>query len=211
MDRSMRERRFDETREAILASAAEVLNARGFEKATTREIARSAGVAEGTLYTHFRNKRDILLTLVRGFAEKASGLFYEKLDETVESGADVPGIAARFFFERLRFFRDGLSPTLIFYHAKRDAEVRGILEHFLVNSMDELLRKPLKRLIRAGTMRSMDADFLVDFMRSMVFGLAVLMDLGAFETREPTDPEVMSRMARDVIWYGLSARKEMQT
>jgi AcrR family transcriptional regulator len=43
-------------RERILAAAVTVIRARGIVAATTKEIARSAGVSEGSLYNHFANK-----------------------------------------------------------------------------------------------------------------------------------------------------------
>lgn len=43
-------------RDRILAAAVEVIQARGIVAATTKEIARSAGVSEGSLYNHFANK-----------------------------------------------------------------------------------------------------------------------------------------------------------
>ncbi|GAA0233832.1 TetR/AcrR family transcriptional regulator [Actinomadura nitritigenes] len=43
-------------RERILAAAVEVIRQRGVTAATTKEIARSAGVSEGSLYNHFANK-----------------------------------------------------------------------------------------------------------------------------------------------------------
>ncbi len=43
-------------RDRILAAAVTVIRARGIVAATTKEIARSAGVSEGSLYNHFANK-----------------------------------------------------------------------------------------------------------------------------------------------------------
>lgn len=43
-------------RDRILAAAVAVIQARGIVAATTKEIARSAGVSEGSLYNHFANK-----------------------------------------------------------------------------------------------------------------------------------------------------------
>ncbi|HZU16911.1 MAG TPA: helix-turn-helix domain-containing protein, partial [Candidatus Dormibacteraeota bacterium] len=40
-------------RERIVAAAARVIRERGVVNATTREIAREAGVSEGSLYNHF--------------------------------------------------------------------------------------------------------------------------------------------------------------
>jgi AcrR family transcriptional regulator len=54
-----------ETRERILAAARQVIVQRGLVGATTKEIARAAGVSEGTLYNHFRNKEDLFLSTLR--------------------------------------------------------------------------------------------------------------------------------------------------
>jgi AcrR family transcriptional regulator len=43
-------------RERIVAAAARVIRERGVTGATTREIARAAGVSEGSLYNHFESK-----------------------------------------------------------------------------------------------------------------------------------------------------------
>ena len=45
-----------DTRQALLDAALQVFLERGFARATTREIAQTAGVAEGTIYRHFADK-----------------------------------------------------------------------------------------------------------------------------------------------------------
>ena len=48
------------TREQLLAAATTVFGERGFARATTKEIAKLAGVAEGTIYRHFADKQELL-------------------------------------------------------------------------------------------------------------------------------------------------------
>ncbi len=48
-----------DTRQALIDAALEVFLQRGFARATTREIARTAGLAEGTIYRHFVDKYDL--------------------------------------------------------------------------------------------------------------------------------------------------------
>jgi AcrR family transcriptional regulator len=53
-----------EQREAqILDAAARVFARKGYERATTREIAAEAGVSEGTIYNYFHSKRDLLIAM----------------------------------------------------------------------------------------------------------------------------------------------------
>src|SRR6266545_2479305 len=53
------------TRERILDATKQVIQARGLARVTTKEIARAAGVAEGTLFKYFERKDDLLLAAVQ--------------------------------------------------------------------------------------------------------------------------------------------------
>lgn len=65
---------------AILEAASAVFNEKGYAKASMAEIARRAGVADGTLYLYVKNKED----LVRGVLAR----FYAQLTETAQRGVD---------------------------------------------------------------------------------------------------------------------------
>ncbi len=55
----------EERKTQILNAAAKVFAQRGFERATIAEIAREAGVAEGSIYNYFKNKGDLLVSIPR--------------------------------------------------------------------------------------------------------------------------------------------------
>ena len=62
----------DKTRQRLFEAATEILNRRGIQGATTREIARRAGVHEVTLFRHFKSKEQLLRAILkRGLAAKA--------------------------------------------------------------------------------------------------------------------------------------------
>ncbi|MDI4646062.1 TetR/AcrR family transcriptional regulator [Cohnella hashimotonis] len=48
----------------ILAAAIEVFAAKGYAGSSTSEIAQRAGVAEGTIFRHYRTKKDLLVSIV---------------------------------------------------------------------------------------------------------------------------------------------------
>jgi AcrR family transcriptional regulator len=52
------------TRRTILDAAQRLIEKEGFVRLTTREIAREAGCAEGTLFKHFKRKEDLCLAVV---------------------------------------------------------------------------------------------------------------------------------------------------
>ena len=53
----------------ILHTAIEIIYEKGFNATTTAEIAKKAGVAEGTIFRHYKTKKDILLNIFENFAE----------------------------------------------------------------------------------------------------------------------------------------------
>ncbi|TKK86745.1 helix-turn-helix transcriptional regulator [Herbidospora galbida] len=59
-------------RARILAAAAEVFDAHG-TSASTEEVARTAGVAIGTVFRHFPTKADLLTALMKDLQERLAG------------------------------------------------------------------------------------------------------------------------------------------
>jgi AcrR family transcriptional regulator len=58
---SRREQNKDTRRRRIVAAALDLFQAKGFDRTTTRAIAKKAGIAEGTLFNYFPTKEDIAL------------------------------------------------------------------------------------------------------------------------------------------------------
>jgi len=50
-------------RDMILEAAAAVFAEKGYQRATMKEVAARAGIAPGTIYLYFKNKRDLLLAI----------------------------------------------------------------------------------------------------------------------------------------------------
>ena len=63
----------DLTRERLLDAAAQTFSRDGIRGATTREIARKAGVNEVTLFRHFKSKEQLLRSVLqRGLASEVA-------------------------------------------------------------------------------------------------------------------------------------------
>ena len=61
---SLDELRTNLRRTQILEAATRVFAEKGYHRATTKDIARAAGVAEGTIYLYFENKSELLIALM---------------------------------------------------------------------------------------------------------------------------------------------------
>lgn len=65
----------------ILNAALEVFARKGFHEAKISEIARSAGVADGTIYLYFKNKDDLLISLFEAKIEQINAGLQRELDQ----------------------------------------------------------------------------------------------------------------------------------
>jgi AcrR family transcriptional regulator len=104
----------DLTRQRLVRAALELFTAEGYHVTTTPQIAKKAGVAEGTIYRHFRSKQHLLNELYRAAARRATKLVAEtdamnvgareKLNELgrglAAGAAQEPAIARLFFIQR---------------------------------------------------------------------------------------------------------------
>ncbi|MEH1851869.1 MAG: TetR/AcrR family transcriptional regulator [Nostoc sp.] len=67
-----------QTRTRILEAAQRLFASQGFDGTTTRDLAQAAGVAEGTLFRHFPNKKAILVEVATsGWVEILTDLLTE--------------------------------------------------------------------------------------------------------------------------------------
>jgi AcrR family transcriptional regulator len=66
------------TRRKLLDAARELFTAQGFEAAATRDIARAAGTASGTLFNYFPSKEAIAVALVGEALEAARADFLKR-------------------------------------------------------------------------------------------------------------------------------------
>jgi AcrR family transcriptional regulator len=63
----------------ILEAAYQLLTDVNYQNMTTARIAEAAGVAEGTLYRYFKNKRQLLFEVLKHFGDRIMGEIFHKV------------------------------------------------------------------------------------------------------------------------------------
>ena len=94
--------RSTDKRERILAAAVKVFAAKGFYCARVSDVAREAGVADGTIYLYFESKEDLL----RGLYEENMGKINEGVREIVDGDGPVLQKVSQFFEAWAQFALD---------------------------------------------------------------------------------------------------------
>jgi len=67
--------------ERILDAAVKVFAKKGFYQSRVSDIAREAGVADGTIYLYFKNKDDILISIFEEKMRNAISIFQQELSQ----------------------------------------------------------------------------------------------------------------------------------
>jgi AcrR family transcriptional regulator len=93
-------------RQRILTAAVAVLRDRGFAGMTTKEIARAAGISEGSIYNHFAGKTELIgatmFELAAGIREAVARLHSQVGERTVEDNlTDIARAEIAFFLDLL--------------------------------------------------------------------------------------------------------------
>lgn len=63
LDVTEKDKRMSEKQKNIVKAAIELFAERGFSATSTSEIAKRAGVAEGTIFRHYKTKKDLLMAI----------------------------------------------------------------------------------------------------------------------------------------------------
>ena len=164
MTASAPRRRKADRRAEILAAAREVFLDRAYEAASIGEIASRAGCVEGTIYTYFRGKRDLLDAVL---AE-----FYDALISDIEPRlAAISGTRDRLAFLVARHLQiavdDPAVARLIIRESHGQSEYFGSKLHGLNRRYAQFLVGTIREGIARGELRA-DLDPLL--ARDMVFG-----------------------------------------
>lgn len=125
-----REAQRAETRRLVVEAACGLFEAQGYERTTMRAVAEAAGVAVGTIFTHFPDKRALL-----------SAAFHDELEAVVsEAFATLPdgALAARFLH---------LAARLYAFYARRPRLSRVMVAHAAI--LDEGGDGPLQAQLQA--------------------------------------------------------------
>jgi TetR/AcrR family fatty acid metabolism transcriptional regulator len=164
------EERGDRRRTQILDAAARVLADRGYHRTTVRDIAREAGIADGTIYLYFSSKQELLLALVAQLGRVAE----RRADFAELATKDLREFSRTYMgrrFAQIRELRHLF--TAVLPEILADAELReGFAER--VAEAYEAADAELSRRARAGELGDLDPRLLTRVAAATGLGLLLL-------------------------------------
>ena len=186
-------------REAILRAATSVFAHNGYFNSKVADIAREAGVADGTVYLYFKSKEDILHSIFDRGVEEALGAARKQIESVVDPKEKLRQIAF-LHLERLGADRD---LAVVF-----QVELRGstkFMEEFSAAGFAEyltLIRATFEEGQRAGVFR---ADLNAKVVAKILFGALDEMATNWILSKRRYKLAPMADQVLDIFLNGVTA------
>jgi AcrR family transcriptional regulator len=199
----VRRRPREEIREEVLAAAARLFARRGFHGASVEAISEDAGLSTGAIYSNFKGKEDLFLSLYEERIDRRRGELRSAVERAgggqaglAAAGADV---AEAFGSERewfLLYFEFVL-------HAARDPDFARRFRKVRQAGLRELRGGLTDGLEHAGLEPTLPVNELARGLRALSYGLALDRLVG-----DGRGSEVLFGRVTELIFRGLAAESK---
>jgi len=192
-----------QTRTRILQAAQRLFAAKGFEGTTTRDLALTAGVAEGTLFRHFDNKKAILVEVATsGWVDILTDL----LTELSEMGS-YKAIAQVMRRRMWNLQKNADIMRVCFMEVQFHPDLRDRIQTEVIDKMTDVAEAFFQTAIDKGIYRQMDAKLGAKVFLGL-FAIAGFSDNTLIDPN--ASPQEMQKMAEglaDIFLNGVLAKE----
>ena len=189
----------EDTRARILQAALKLFARQGYDRTTTKELANSAKVAEGTLFRYFPNKKAILI-------EVATSGWIEILTDLLTELSEMGSYKAISQVMRRRMLNIQENSDLLrvcFIEAQYHSELKERIQSEVIEKMTDVAEAFFETAISKGIYRQINPKIVAQVFLGM-FAIA------GFSTETIIDPEAspkaMQEMAEgiaDIFLHGV--------
>jgi AcrR family transcriptional regulator len=192
-----------QTRTRILQAAQRLFASQGFDGTTTRDLAQAAGVAEGTLFRHFTNKKAILVQVAtNGWVDILTDLLTE-LSEMGSYKAVAQVMRRRMW--NLRKNADMM--RVCFMEVQFHPDLRDRIQTEVITKMTDVAEAFFQTAMDKGIYRQMDANLVAKVFLGM-FAVAGFSDNTLIEPNaSPQEMQLMAEGLADIFLNGVLAKE----
>ena len=194
----------DDTQEKILGAAQRLFARRGYGGTTTRDLAQAAGVAEGTLFRHFENKKAILIEVAtRGWVELLTDLLTE-----LSEMANYKAIAKVMRKRMLNLSANTDMLRVCFMEAQFHPELRERVQAEVIAKMTDVAEAFFQTAMDRGTYRPMNPRVVARIFLGMFTVAGFSQTTLADEASSPQDMKELAETLADIFLNGVLEHTE---
>lgn len=199
-----------QTKDKIFNAAVKVFSQKGFSASTTNEIAKEAGVAEGSIFRYYKTKKDILRGVMLDYVEK----FEEILDlNSIEilinenKGKSIEHILKALILNRFSIFKKyGPMLKVVNYEIQFHDDIKRIYYEKIMKK-ENLIAKLIAEEIKDNEKyNDVDANVIFKIFHSMLLGSFISIQC---ENKEYSivDVEKEANLLIDVFLNGIRKKQ----
>lgn len=159
-----------ETEAKLLQAAVEIMSSLGYERATTKRIAETAGVNEQLITRYFGGKEGLLVAVLQQYTKTE---FTREHDARPQSGASLTEVITYFLQEADFSIEHEPFSRVALHQAVVDPKVAGAIEQLCRECYRPLLREQLEDCRKRGMLqKDVDSDAIIDALIYVRLGLA---------------------------------------
>ena len=190
-------------RSSILDGAETVFCERGYNKATTKMVAKAAGVGEGTIYNYFKNKHQLLLALL----EK---IVMEPIKRIMlENPPDDPAYFLNLIIENRSLFvrKYGSLLASLLTEISKNPQLMTEFYQKIIKPFSDLLENYLKKQETAGHFRAINPLIISNGIIGAIWLNSAFKESSLDDRYDDISQEKLTEELIDWIIGGLMPRK----
>jgi AcrR family transcriptional regulator len=200
-----------EKEKKILKAAIAVFSEKGYSASTTSEIAKNAGVAEGTIFRYYKTKKDILHSILIHFINSFGGrLIFSSIEKILENAdeKDLRSLFKELLYDRLKL-AESFFPLarIMISEAMFHEDIREALYQSILPKGIKMISTAQEKLKERGLIRSDISSTAM--LRSTMGCLASLIAQKLLFNNKTSIAGFESEIDQviDILLYGLVPRR----
>lgn len=181
----------EDTHTRILQAALRLFAKRGYDGTTTKDLAKSAGVAEGTLFRHFSNKKAILI-------EVATAGWVDILTDLLTELSEMGSYKAVSQVMRRRMLKMSHNSDLMrvcFVEAQYHPELQESIQTEVISKMTDVAEAFFETAMSKGIYRQMNPKIVAKVFLG-IFAIAGFSEQTIIDPE--ASPQAMQEMAEGI-------------
>lgn len=195
---------------SILQAAIKLFAEKGFHASSTAEIAKEAGVAEGTIFRHYKSKKDILIAAVAPMVVKSAAPFLLKDVRTIlqpQKEQPLGEVFTSLYKNRLALLEANRDHArILFQEAFFHEELRDAIINHVGKVAKNLAQQFIESRIASGELRPLPSDMIVRAFISMLAGMVIFKSVDVFDDIPMRSDDELIAMTVDILLNGIANR-----
>ena len=191
------------THDKILVAAQTLFARHGYDGTTTKELAEKAGIAEGTLFRHFTNKKAILVEVAtQGWIELLTDLLTE-----LSGMANYEAISHVMYKRMLRMGTNHDMMRVCFMEVQYHPDLRDRIRSEVIEKMTDVAEAFFQTAMERGVYRRMNPRIIAQVFLGMFVVAGFSHETIAQPFASPQEMKEMAEGLADIFLNGVLAKK----